>query len=34
MKELGMWENTLFVLTSDNGGYVLSFDGVCNSTSP
>mmetsp|Transcript_45267 Transcript_45267/g.105023 ORF Transcript_45267/g.105023 Transcript_45267/m.105023 type:complete len:627 (-) Transcript_45267:68-1948(-) len=34
MKELGMWNNTLMVLTSDNGGYVLSPDGHCNTTLP
>lgn len=32
MKELGMWENTLMVLSSDNGGYVKAFDGPCNTT--
>jgi len=32
MKELGMWENTLMVLSSDNGGYVKSPAGVCNVT--
>jgi arylsulfatase I/J len=32
MKELGMWENTLMVLTSDNGGYVKSPLGGCNTT--
>merc|ERR1711963_1371507 len=29
MKELGMWENTLMVLSSDNGGYVKSPLGGC-----
>eukprot|EP01061_Rhynchopus_euleeides_P001316 TRINITY_DN10936_c0_g1_i1.p1 TRINITY_DN10936_c0_g1~~TRINITY_DN10936_c0_g1_i1.p1 ORF type:complete len:546 (+),score=159.94 TRINITY_DN10936_c0_g1_i1:122-1759(+) len=32
MKSLGMWENTLMVLTSDNGGYVLAEEGDCNTT--
>eukprot|EP00929_Paragymnodinium_shiwhaense_P048483 TRINITY_DN24505_c0_g1_i1.p1 TRINITY_DN24505_c0_g1~~TRINITY_DN24505_c0_g1_i1.p1 ORF type:complete len:449 (-),score=76.09 TRINITY_DN24505_c0_g1_i1:212-1558(-) len=32
MKQLGMWDNTLMILTSDNGGYVLSGDGACNTT--
>merc|ERR1712227_1067369 len=32
MKELGMWENTLMVLSSDNGGFVKSPNGVCNAT--
>jgi arylsulfatase I/J len=32
MKTRGMWENTLFVLSSDNGGYVKSENGGCNTT--
>eukprot|EP00931_Biecheleriopsis_adriatica_P120159 TRINITY_DN95289_c0_g1_i1.p1 TRINITY_DN95289_c0_g1~~TRINITY_DN95289_c0_g1_i1.p1 ORF type:complete len:557 (+),score=80.74 TRINITY_DN95289_c0_g1_i1:33-1703(+) len=32
MKELGMWDNTLMILTSDNGGYVKSPEGTCNTT--
>ena len=32
MKALGMWENTLMVLTSDNGGYVKAESGPCNSS--
>lgn len=32
MKQLGMWENTLMILTSDNGGYVKSPKGLCNTT--
>jgi arylsulfatase I/J len=32
MKNLGMWENTLMVLSSDNGGYVGSSEGGCNSS--
>ena len=28
-KEKGMWDNTLMVLTTDNGGYTKS-TGVCN----
>eukprot|EP00927_Polykrikos_kofoidii_P070735 TRINITY_DN6712_c0_g1_i5.p1 TRINITY_DN6712_c0_g1~~TRINITY_DN6712_c0_g1_i5.p1 ORF type:complete len:592 (-),score=67.00 TRINITY_DN6712_c0_g1_i5:153-1832(-) len=32
MKHLGMWDNTLMVLTSDNGGYVKNPDGGCNTT--
>ena len=27
-----MWDNTLMILTSDNGGYVKSPGGVCNTT--
>ena len=34
MKQLGMWENTLMVLSSDNGGFVKSFSGACNTTTP
>eukprot|EP00049_Salpingoeca_infusionum_P001522 m.48939 g.48939 ORF g.48939 m.48939 type:complete len:549 (+) comp11071_c0_seq2:65-1711(+) len=29
LKQKGMWNNTLMVLTSDNGGYVLSPEGPC-----
>jgi arylsulfatase I/J len=32
MKELGMWENTLMVLSSDNGGFVRDPKGGCNHT--
>jgi len=32
MKNLGMWDNTLMVLSSDNGGYVGSNNGGCNSS--
>merc|ERR1712070_1045478 len=32
MKKLGMWENTLMVLSSDNGGYVGNPLGPCNTT--
>ena len=32
MKALGMWENTLMVLSSDNGGYVNPESGPCNTT--
>eukprot|EP01060_Flectonema_neradi_P024161 TRINITY_DN3276_c0_g1_i1.p1 TRINITY_DN3276_c0_g1~~TRINITY_DN3276_c0_g1_i1.p1 ORF type:complete len:548 (+),score=116.71 TRINITY_DN3276_c0_g1_i1:51-1646(+) len=32
MKGLGMWDNTLMVLSSDNGGYVKAEDGLCNTT--
>ena len=32
MKAKGMWENTLMVLSSDNGGYVGSNNGGCNSS--
>merc|ERR1740138_1627290 len=32
MKELGMWDNTLMVLSSDNGGYVKDPQGTCNTT--
>jgi arylsulfatase A-like enzyme len=28
----GMWENTLMVLSSDNGGYVKDYDGGCNTS--
>ena len=31
-KAAGLWENTLMVLTSDNGGFVLAEDGPCNTT--
>eukprot|EP00403_Amphidinium_massartii_P007749 CAMPEP_0178383854 /NCGR_PEP_ID=MMETSP0689_2-20121128/7215_1 /TAXON_ID=160604 /ORGANISM="Amphidinium massartii, Strain CS-259" /LENGTH=611 /DNA_ID=CAMNT_0020004085 /DNA_START=85 /DNA_END=1920 /DNA_ORIENTATION=+ len=34
MKALGMWDNTLMVLTSDNGGYVRSPEGTCNTSWP
>jgi arylsulfatase I/J len=34
MKDLGMWENTLMVLSSDNGGYVGSNKGGCNASGP
>jgi len=34
MKELGMWENTLMVLSSDNGGFVNPEEGTCNTTMP
>ena len=30
LKRRGMWDNTLMVLTSDNGGYVKAFDGTCD----
>ena len=33
MKAKGMWENTLMVLSSDNGGYVKNDRGGCNTTS-
>jgi arylsulfatase A-like enzyme len=37
MKNLGMWDNTLMILSSDNGGYVKAYsnadgDARCNST--
>jgi len=32
MKNLGMWENTLMILTSDNGGYVMDPMWACNTT--
>eukprot|EP01062_Namystynia_karyoxenos_P052672 TRINITY_DN422_c0_g2_i3.p1 TRINITY_DN422_c0_g2~~TRINITY_DN422_c0_g2_i3.p1 ORF type:complete len:569 (+),score=189.30 TRINITY_DN422_c0_g2_i3:107-1708(+) len=32
MRELGMWDRTLMVLTGDNGGYVLAPEGGCNVT--
>ena len=32
MKALGMWENTLMVLSSDNGGFVSPENGPCNTT--
>lgn len=32
LKEQGMWNDTLLVLTSDNGGYVLDPQGRCNTT--
>ena len=28
----GMWENTLMVLSSDNGGYVGDYKGGCNTS--
>lgn len=34
LQQKGMWENTLMVLTSDNGGYVKSFDGTCDPDTP
>ena len=34
MRQLGMWENTLMVFTSDNGGYVHGPHGPCNTTLP
>ncbi|KAJ9446660.1 hypothetical protein DIPPA_60792 [Diplonema papillatum] len=33
MKELDLWNNTLMVLSSDNGGYTKAEDGRCNTTS-
>lgn len=33
MKDLDMWDNTLMVLSSDNGGYVKNYKGGCNTTS-
>eukprot|EP01060_Flectonema_neradi_P000503 TRINITY_DN10315_c0_g2_i3.p1 TRINITY_DN10315_c0_g2~~TRINITY_DN10315_c0_g2_i3.p1 ORF type:complete len:558 (+),score=132.44 TRINITY_DN10315_c0_g2_i3:266-1939(+) len=32
MKELNMWDNTLMVVASDNGGYTQSENGPCNTT--
>jgi len=32
LKEYGYWNNTLMILTSDNGGYVLDPQGGCNTT--
>eukprot|EP00505_MAST-04D_sp_SCG-Rhode-Island_P000595 Stramenopile-MAST_4_protein_595 len=32
-KEAGLWENTLMIFTADNGGYVKSEDGGCNTSS-
>ena len=32
MKAKGMWENTLMVLSSDNGGYVKDYRGGCNTS--
>lgn len=32
MKQLGMWENTIMILSSDNGGYVKDERGSCNTT--
>ena len=32
-KELGLWQNTLMIVTSDNGGYVKNDLGGCNTTS-
>jgi arylsulfatase A-like enzyme len=31
-KQLNMWDNTLMILTSDNGGYVKNNNGGCNSS--
>ena len=33
LKALNMWNSTLLVFTSDNGGYVKSDEGGCNTTS-
>jgi arylsulfatase I/J len=33
MKNLGMWDNTLMILTSDNGGFAKNPAGACNTTS-
>lgn len=33
MKNLGMWDNTLMILTSDIGGFAKNPDGACNTTS-
>lgn len=32
MKQLGLWDNTIMVLSSDNGGYVKAERGPCNTT--
>ena len=32
LKDYGYWNNTLMILTSDNGGYVLDPQGHCNTT--
>ena len=32
MQQLGMWDHTLMIFTSDNGGYVDSPMGGCNHT--
>lgn len=32
MRRLGMWDTTLMILSSDNGGYVLDPQGPCNTT--
>lgn len=32
MRSLGLWDNTLMILTSDNGGYVKGAHGECNAT--
>ena len=34
MRDLNMWDNTLMVLTSDNGGFVKDPMGRCNTTEP
>ena len=34
MRALGMWDDTLMILTSDNGGYVKAPEGGCNTTYP